>query len=101
MFRKRNRKSPSARHRPTPSELNRAWGERVIKKPSEPYSTTNLMNSVFATKVDRSYLELEDRGVNNVQIALTRASQRGEEPREGVILLRNDVRVTHQERFVV
>lgn len=58
MFRKKNRKSANRRYRPSPSQLNRAWGERAIKKPSEPYSTTNLMNSVFTTKADRSYLEL-------------------------------------------
>ncbi|KAI1073452.1 hypothetical protein F5B20DRAFT_515773 [Whalleya microplaca] len=92
LFRKRNRKRSTPR-RPTPSEIQ-GWNEskNAPKQPSDPYLTKSLMGTMFSVNGDGQYIELQDQG-HDVHVTAMRHFPRGEKPDEGVVVLRNEVRV--------
>jgi hypothetical protein len=54
---------------------------------------------MFRTSGDEQYIEVQGQG-NNVKITPTRTFPRPVTPEDGVVLLRNEVKVEHQERPV-
>ncbi|KAK7729249.1 hypothetical protein SLS53_009314 [Cytospora paraplurivora] len=99
LFRKKNRKSAKARQRPTATELDKAWNERAIRKPADPYFTNSLASTVFNGKSDGEYIQLQDRG-NHAYVTPLKTLQRREEPDSGVIVLQNEYRVELVQRSV-
>ncbi|KAI0841292.1 hypothetical protein F5Y06DRAFT_261192 [Hypoxylon sp. FL0890] len=97
LFRKKNRKRSTPR-RPTNTELQ-GWNESkaASKPPSDPYFTKSLMNTMFSTNGDGQYIELQDQG-NDVHVTPMGIHSRGEKPEEGVIVMRNEVRIEHEDR---
>ncbi|RYP10116.1 hypothetical protein DL765_008210 [Monosporascus sp. GIB2] len=93
---KRKRKGFS-QHRPTASEF-RGWSEpnRATKPPSIPYLTKSLMSTTFSTNGDAQYIELQDHG-NDVRVTSMRNFPREEQPGDGAVVLRNEIKVKRQE----
>jgi hypothetical protein len=99
MFRKRNRRGSRPRQRPSASQMQRAWNERVIKKPSVSYFSKSLMSTVFSGRGDPDYLELHDRRrAYNVEVFPTNYSQRGQEPDGDVSVLDSEVTIERGDR---
>lgn len=100
LLRKRNRMGSRPQPQPSASHLQRRWNERVIKKPADSYFSKSLMNSVLGTRADNDYIELQDRrNRHNAQVEITRPSM-VQEPEDGVILLRTEVKVEHSVQVV-
>ncbi|EMR72821.1 putative integral membrane protein [Eutypa lata UCREL1] len=103
LFRKKSRNAYKAR-RPTDTELH-GWNLSKgppAKPPSDPYSARSLMSTIlskngtaFSTNGDNQYIELQDQG-NAVQVVPVKQSPPSAP--DGVVVLRNEIKVEHQER---
>lgn len=98
LFRKKNRRCPKPRLHATPTELDRAWNERPIRKPSDPYYAKSLTATAFTGTGDGNYIMLQERA-HDAYVTPMDNYQRGEEPENGVIVLQNEFRVESQQRF--
>ncbi|KAI0014722.1 hypothetical protein F4780DRAFT_172824 [Xylariomycetidae sp. FL0641] len=94
LFRKKHRRRTKPKH-PSPSEI-RHWNEArgPSNQHSDPYFTKSLMYTGFSTKDDSQYIELQDnQGQHDVEIYAANDRTSLATPEDGVVMLRNEVKV--------
>lgn len=89
-------RSRSRPRRPTASDIQ-GWKEPLSairkKHGHDPYATKSMTDTMFSTNAGRTYVELDDMNGNGVHITPRRSLEHMEEPMNGVVYIRSDIRV--------